>query len=161
MAELQAEENLLRQGFQPFNPKIKEQKVQRGAIVTRVKPFIPGYIFVRFDPQEDRWRSINGTRGVKKLFCSDPETPSRVRDGVMQLILDQCDGDYVRQAGVDEILSRLLPVGSQVVFTEGPFEGYRGKVLLSHVQRLDVILTIFGRPQRVKKVARSSVELVH
>jgi len=55
-----------------------------------VSPLIEGYLFVR---ECDRWRSINGTRGVQRVLLNNPETPGRILDEDIQWFVS-CEDDF-------------------------------------------------------------------
>lgn len=157
--ELTAEEHLVRQGFEPFNPRFEVTRVTRGRKVTTEHAYFSGYIFVHFDRALTQWRSINGTRGVKQLILSSPDTPARVQDGVIEELLKLCRGSIVEAAVVDRTLQRIIPVASLVKITEGPFEGHRGTVSWSKGDRARVLLSILGS-QRDVKIEKKALELV-
>lgn len=159
LSELIAEQNLRRQNFSPFLPRVRETRITRGREVTTVKPYIPGYIFVRFDRETDDWGRINSTRGVRSLMCNSPELPTRVRDQAMAAVLERCDGQYVIAEEIDETLMAFFPVGSMVKVVEGPLAGQIGKVQLSYADRVRVLFHIFGRQTKVE-MAAAAVDLV-
>lgn len=156
---LRAEEHLDRQGFQSFNPLCATTKIVRGARVIRQTPYIPGYIFVRFDVHEDPWRKIYSTRGIKTLLGGNPERPTPVREDAMAILLDKCNGKIVKAEHVDAALSRIVPVGSTVRIVEGPFNGHEAKVTWSHDDRVTAIMSLFGRPCELK-LRSSDVQMV-
>jgi len=158
--ELTAEENLRRQGFQPFLPLVGDARIVRGAKTLRLRPYVPGYIFTNFDAEVDPWQRINHTRGVQRLLCAQPELPSPVRAAAMKLIFDRCDGQVVRADDLDDALVKFVPVGSTVKLREGPFEGHVGRVTLSEQARVNIVLSLFGRRTTVKNVPAANVELM-
>jgi transcriptional antiterminator RfaH len=143
--ELIAERNLARQEFQPFNPKIVITKTIRNRDHTIRAPYIPGYIFIRFEDDDDRWRAINQTRGVRQLMLAAPERPAIVREDAMAILIDRCSGsDVVSPTQVDTALAKLVPVGAAVRISAGPFEGLKGIVRWSHLDRVTVLLSFLG-----------------
>ncbi len=155
-----AEEGLRRKGFQPFNPKCYAQRVVRGARTWTERPYIPGYIFVQFDPVEDNhWPTINFVRGIQTLLYSANEKPARIRDAAMAVLLDRCNGDRVKAEDIDAALSKIVPIGSVVRVVAGSFEGFTGRVEWSDQDRVRVLLSLFGRPTKAVMLSRA-VELV-
>lgn len=143
-----AESHLLRQKFQPFVPKVSVEKLHRGERIIRIRPYIPGYIFIRFDRDTDAWRKINGTRGIKQLItCGD--VPTRIPDKAMNVLLEMCIDGFVKEESVDLSLKKLLPVDAKVKITEGPFAAFHGKVKLSTEDRVVILTQIFGRDTEV------------
>lgn len=60
--------HLKRQGFEAYCPKMASHKMERAREVVRKIQLFPGYVFVRFDREVARWRSINGTIGCGHLL---------------------------------------------------------------------------------------------
>lgn len=148
--EMIAEEALFRRGLQPFNPKVRTSKIVRGRNVITERPYIPGYIFVNFDIEDERWRLISATRGIQRLISSTPELPSRIRPDAMRAILERCEGGIIDETEVDTALARFVPVGSIVKVKSGPFSDLEGKVVWSHADRVKVLLSLFQRPTEVR-----------
>ena len=84
--EIHAEVHLKRQGFTTFLPK--RRVMIRHARRTREQTvsFFPGYLFIRLDLGRDRWRAVNGTRGVRSLVMQG-ERPLPVPAGVIESLL--------------------------------------------------------------------------
>lgn len=143
--ELTAETNLRRQGFHPFNPKCETERVTRGREVLSRAPYIPGYIFINFDIDDDAWRKINSTRGIRQLIYGSHERPARIRQDAMQIILDKCNGQIVKLEEVDFALSKIVWPGAEVRVTDGPFAGFHGTVKWSKDDRAKVLMRLFGR----------------
>jgi transcription antitermination factor NusG len=148
--EMIAEEGLRRKGFQPFNPKVYTQRVVRGARTWTERCYIPGYIFVRFDPVEDiHWPQINYVRGIQTLLYAAHEKPAPIKDVAMAVLLDRCNGDRVKAEDIDLALSKVVPVGAMVRVVEGSFSEFVGRVSWSAQDRVKVVLSLFGRATNV------------
>jgi len=132
-------------GYESFNPRCNTSYLRRGRRVVVAKPYVPGYLFVRFDVARPGWTDINRAHGVKRILCNSPETPTRIRQSVMQELFERCDGQVVDACVLDEIALRHMPVGSRVKVLEGPFAGFEATVELSAPERLFVLVSIFGR----------------
>lgn len=160
LCQLIAEENLRRKGFQAFNPKCYTQRIVRGVRMWIERFYIPGYIFVQFDPVEQtNWPTINYVRGIRSLLYSGVEKPAAVRDAAMRILFDRCNGDRVKVEDIDAALSRIMPVGSNVRVNDGPLTGHKAVVEWSDADRVNVVLSLFGRPIKTSLPSRS-VELV-
>ncbi len=61
------ERYLHRQGFVSFVPRSEKTVRHARRFNTRMAPYFPGYIFVAMDVALQRWRSVNGTFGVRSL----------------------------------------------------------------------------------------------
>lgn len=156
-AELVAERQLAKQPqFQPFNPKVQITKVVRNREHVIRAPYIPGYIFVRFDVDDDRWKTINTTRGIHQLMLAAPDKPATVRDEAMAVLLDRCSGsDIVSASVVDHALAKLIPVGAMVTLKPLDLDG---TVELSQNDRLTIVMSFLGALRRVT-VPRTLVAL--
>ena len=78
-----AEVHLKRQGFDVWMPRqVRSVRHARRRQEKRV-PFFPGYMFVSMDVARQRWRSINGTRGVRSLIMQG-EQPCRCPGGLVE-----------------------------------------------------------------------------
>lgn len=154
--EMIAEQGLRNKGFQPFNPKVYTQRIVRGARTWTERPYIPGYIFIRFDPVEDaNWPKINFVRGIQSLLYSASEKPAPIKEVAMAVILERCNGDRVKAEDIDAALTRVIPTGANVRINEGPFEHHVGKVDWSDEDRVRVVLSLFGRQTKVTVKSRS------
>jgi len=139
-AEAHALRHLQNQGFCCFLPYI--QTLRRHARkVERVQvPLFPRYLFVSFDSDQTRWRSINGTRGVVGLLCSSAR-PLPVRGGTVESLLRCSDANgLVPITALD-----LLRAGTTVEIAAGALTGQVGVV--SHIpsaDRVAVLLNFMG-----------------
>jgi transcriptional antiterminator RfaH len=142
--EALAIDNLRRQGFGAFCPWIR--KTIRHARKTQavLAPLFPSYVFVELDTAQDRWRSINGTRGVSHLIANG-ETPTPVPSGVIEAIRVRTDGDGV----VD--WTTTLHVGQTVRINNGPFADLIGTLEhLSPEGRVRVLVHLMGQVVAVR-----------
>jgi len=154
-SEIKALANLARQEFGTYLPTCRQWRkhARRRELVRR--PLFPSYLFVSFDIERSRWRSVFSTFGVASLICSG-EVPARVPDGTVEAIkAAEATGqfDYSNQ------LAQLKP-GDQVKVASGPFADLVGR-LQSHVshERVRVLLEILGR-QAPTELAVSQLEAV-
>lgn len=135
-----AAQELQQQGFRTFYPVIQHlARLRRGKLqAPRQAALFPKYLFVQLDLERDRWRSINGTRGVIRLMCMDDEHPSQVPAPVMSRLL--AAGEIIEE------LRAGLPFnpGDQVEFMDGSFKGVQGIVQLCSAQRVSLLLTLLG-----------------
>lgn len=130
-------------GFGVFNPKVKTiRNYQKRRPVESIRPFVPGYIFARFDTDTDGWQRIAKLRGVKDFMYAAHEIPARVRDDQLLPLMAMCDGEYVIEEDADKFLFR---VGGQAKVSTGPFEGLVGRVVRSGYDRIRVMIEVFGR----------------
>jgi transcriptional antiterminator RfaH len=138
-----AERNLLRQGFQCFQPMARATE-RRGAQFRPVsRPLFPGYLFVAFDPARAPWRKINSTAGVARLL-SLGNVPQEVPKGLVAELRARLDAEG------HVILADNVEVGDRVEIQSGPFAGFLGEVArLAPEARAHLLVDLMGRQARV------------
>jgi transcription elongation factor/antiterminator RfaH len=142
--EALAIDNLRRQGFGAFCPWIHRTIRHARKTKTVLAPLFPSYVFVELDPTQDRWRSINGTRGVSHLIANG-ETPTPLPLGVVEAIRARTGDDDV----VDWTAS--FHVGQTVRISSGPFAELVGT--LEHLPpegRVRVLVHLMGQAVAVQ-----------
>jgi transcription elongation factor/antiterminator RfaH len=149
--EAAAETHLRRQGFRSFLPR-RLKTVRHARKLRNVNaPIFPRYLFVAVNLERDRWRSVNNTTGVAKLFMAQ-NRPVPVPEGIVETLIQSSDS-----------LGRLqfadaLEQGQKVRLVAGPFAHALGILdRLDDAGRVEVLLEIMGGGTRVK-VARTWVE---
>jgi transcriptional antiterminator RfaH len=98
---------------------------------------------VPLDLSRDRWRAINGTRGVARIVCNG-DRPMPVPDGVVAALQARTNAD----GSINWLPS--LEVGGSVLIADGPFVDLVGT--LEHLGpdgRVRVLLSLLGRPVTV------------
>lgn len=145
-------DNLRRQGVETFSP-LKAATVQRFGRRQRViEPAFPGYIFVRFDPEQIRWRTLNSTIGVSKIVSFEANRPAPVPTGLVDQLRLRCD-----ESGMLRALDDLRP-GDRVRIVEGPFADLIANVdAASGGETVRLLLSMMGQ-QIALTVPRESVE---
>jgi transcriptional antiterminator RfaH len=153
-AELRREalaiEHLERQSFRCFCPTFtKVRRHARRADTVRV-PLFPGYIFISFDADRDEWRSINGTRGVRRLLTSECLRPTPIPGHAIAPLLELSDGDAVS-------VGSAVCAGDRVIIVSGPFaEQYATVEALDDRGRVQLLFEILGGTVRLS-IGRGSV----
>ena len=113
-AENRVIQHVERQGYRIFCPRIRTT-VRHARRETHVlAPLFPNYLFVRLDVAHDRWRSVNGTRGVIRLI-SQGEVPQPVPHGIVEALQDRLGNDGTIEC------TPLFKVGQAVQISTGPF----------------------------------------
>lgn len=127
--------HLLRQEFEVFLPSYAKTVRHARRMTTRQAAFFPGYLFVRLALGHQRWRSINGTVGVRSLVTLG-EHPVPLPKGLVEaLIASSADGS-VRPPDT-------LAVGDKVRLFTGPFAGLVGTIWhMSSTERVGVLLDL-------------------
>ncbi len=143
-AEAIAKRNLLRQGINIFAPfeEVTARKARK--LVQACKALFPGYLFVSFDQDAVRWRTVNSTLGVSRLVSFADDRPAQVPLGLISSLMRRCDPS-------GKLLPpRFLHGGDVVRVTNGPFADFIGTVeQLAPDQRIWVLLDILGKNTRV------------
>ena len=75
--------NLNRQGFICYLPRFHTRRRHARKVESVIRPLFPCYLFVYLNMERDRWRSVNGTYGVKSLIANG-DRPLPVPDGVVE-----------------------------------------------------------------------------
>jgi transcriptional antiterminator RfaH len=143
-AEAIAKRNLLRQGIQLFAP-FEEVTVRRAnKSINSCQALFPGYLFVSFDPEVVRWRTVNSTIGVSRLVSFADSQPAAIPLGLISGLMQRCDPS-------GKLLPpRFLHSGDSVRVTNGPFAEFIGTVEHSAPnQRIWILLDILGKNTRV------------
>lgn len=133
-----AVDNLRRQGFCTFSPL--ERVVRRHArkTIATTAPVFRGYVFVRMDPMQARWRSINGTRGIRTLVANG-EGPLAIKPGIVETLVASTDAE-----GILEFIDPLQP-GMTVRLRAGPFAEQLGVIeRLDGRNRLVLLMSLMG-----------------
>lgn len=113
--------NLAALGIGILLPRLKFERLLRGAAQSGTKPLFPGYFFARFCP-ESTFESVKAARGVLQVVSSG-RIPIPVDEDVVREIQDR-----VREDGFITIRPQRLAPGIRVTIQSGPFEGMIGRV---------------------------------
>jgi len=143
--EVLAQVHLEQQAYICFVPRFRKVRRHARRVDTVLAPLFPNYLFIRIDPENHPWRSVNGTIGVKRLVGSELRLPSAVPERAMKAILDRCEGDIMTR-----MIEDLVP-GSEVRLAYGPFADAIARIeSLDGRGRVSVLLDILGRRVSVK-----------
>jgi transcriptional antiterminator RfaH len=145
-AEHKALFNLDRQGFTAYLPQYRKRRRHARKTDWIKAPLFPRYIFVAFDPQRARWRSISSTIGIAHLICTS-ERPLPLPDGVIDDIRARETADGL----VDLTEPAPFEKGEAVRVTAGPLAHLIGFFEeMTDSERVTVLLDMLGRPLRVR-----------
>jgi transcriptional antiterminator RfaH len=144
-SERLAKDNLERQGFEVYLPMAVSTSPATAKTPARVsvRPFFPGYLFVRVDPLVDAWRKIFSTIGVKTLLLAG-ERPLAVRDALIEGIRQREEAGLIKMIDPssvecrfkrgDKVKYRTEAGDLDAVFVE-PVDNGRVTILLSILRR--------------------------
>ena len=116
-----ASKNVGTLGIEVLLPRIKVERLVRGAAQGGTKPLFPGYFFAQFCP-ENYFESVKAARGVLQVVSSG-RTPIPVQEEVVREIQDR-----IQEDGLIRIHQQALAPGTLVKIQSGPFEGMMGRV---------------------------------
>jgi transcription elongation factor/antiterminator RfaH len=85
-----AAEHLAKQAFEVFFPRQRKTVRHARRISERLVSYFPGYLFVRLDLAAQRWRSVNGTIGVRSLIMGG-ERPVPAPVGLVEALRERAD----------------------------------------------------------------------
>ena len=137
-------QNLERQGFETFLPKMEITKRQKNKFLVNSVYVFPGYIFVFFDPHIITWTKINSTYGVSKILAFN-KRPSEISP---DLILELKNRYEINSNPTQK---DKLQKGDTVKFHLGPFADLIAKVeSVDENNRIWVLLEAMGGYRRLK-----------
>lgn len=133
-----AQTHLARQEFITFVPR-RTRTVRHARRVRDIAaPLFPGYLFVMLDPAAVRWRSINGTIGVRYLIAAG-DNPLPLPHGFVEELQRLSD-----EKGVVSF-APSLKIGERVAVMAGPFAGHVGRLArLDDKGRVRVLLDLLS-----------------
>ena len=125
-----------------FYPRLRVHTVNPRA--RRVRPYFPGYVFVRVDLEQVTLSSLQWIPGAVGLV-SFGEQPAWVPDDLVAAIRRRVDAVNLAGGEVQERLKR----GEPVSILEGPFAGYEAifDTNLPGSERVRVLLKLLGQRQ--------------
>ena len=144
--ETLAAENLRRQEFEIYLPKIKQVRRYRHQWRDKIEPLFPRYLFIRLDLGRDNISPIRSTRGVAKLV-SFSGLPATVPDLLIDTLIQSADPD----TELHHPEATLFKTGNTVTIVGGPLEGLEA-IFEAHdgEERSIILLDILGKTQQLK-----------
>lgn len=143
--EAVAEENLLRQGFRVYLPRVRSNRRRREKWIKAVEPLFPRYIFIHIDPVRRSTAPVRSTRGVVALLRFGGQL-AVVPDEVIDVLLQGEDP----ATGLHQDNRPLLCAGDPVKLMHGPLAGMEGIFAQEDgEQRVTVLLELLGKINRI------------
>lgn len=143
-AEAKARQHLTNQGFTVYLPVYhrRVRHARRSEVVLR--PLFPGYLFVALDPELQRWRSINGTIGVRHILTV-ANAPRHVPHQIIKQIKARED-----ETGAVKLISPAFSHGQPVRVLDGAFADVSGLFEeMRDESRAVLLISLLGRMVRV------------
>lgn len=139
--EALAEQQLREQGFEVYLPRYKRTRRHARKVDTILSPLFPRYLFVGLDIEVDRWRSINGTRGVSYVLTFNESPASVPADTIRALKAQESEEGIVSLGAL-----AMFVKGAKVRILEGSFTGYTAIFeSMDDKQRVQLLLKFLGR----------------
>src|SRR4029077_4445596 len=143
--EAVAEENLQRQGFHVYLPRIRIRQRRRGQWIDAVEVLFPRYIFMRVNPLLHSTATVRSTRGVVGLVRFGGK-PALVPDAIIEALLQREDA----ATGLHQDNRPPLSAGEPVKLVDGALARMEG-IFTQHDghKRVIVLLELLGKANRV------------
>jgi transcriptional antiterminator RfaH len=144
-AEEKAMRHLANQDFVAYLPRYRRRVRHARRTESVLRPLFPSYLFVRLDPQQCRWRSINGTLGVRQIL-TDGGVPLRVHDRIVDEVKARED-----ETGVVKLSQPSFVRGQKVRLLEGPLADVNGLFEeMRDENRAVLLVSLLGRKVRMQ-----------
>lgn len=107
-----------------------------------IMPWLPGYMFVRFDVELDFWQQLLDMPHVIEVLGSPVPRPLPAADeGSFEDLVKRLPTRFGKSQAYASVA-----VGQDVLITAGIGKGHAGKVTWSSPKRVKVIIMMFGQP---------------
>lgn len=139
--EARAEDNLRRQAYHCYCPRMAVQKIRNGRRVAGEEVMFPGYLFI-FLAEHENWSPIRSTYGVLKMVAFNGQPLA-----VPTSIIEELQQHEAGKTPAREPLTRgdkLSIVRGPFVNLQAVFERFDGE------ERVVVLLDILQQQQRLK-----------
>ena len=147
-----ATQNLERQGFETFLPKMKITQKKENKFLFKSGYVFPGYMFVCFDPDIISWTKINSTYGVSKILSFNNK-PSEISSDLIQ------DLKIRYEINSNPTQKETLKPGDSIKFFSGPFADVIAKVeSVDENNRIWVLLEAMGGYRKLKLQKNQSIK---
>jgi transcriptional antiterminator RfaH len=139
-------DNLQRQGFHAYLPRIAMQKRRRDQWHSVSEPLFPGYVFVQLTLGQDNTAPIRSTLGARGLVRFGTHTPS-----LDNSLIDWFKQQEQQQFEQPKTASDLFKPGAPVTILNGPFAGLQAVYEMpKSADRALLLISILGRETRLQ-----------
>ncbi len=146
--------NIERQGFECYCPKVMTVRRHARKTTTVLRPFFPGYLFVRIDPACDQWRPIVFSRGVRAVVMFSDRLSPVPDEFVAGLKSLENAGELKMPASRQRFRS-----GQKVRCYGTAFHNVIGQIIkVDEKDRIWTLMEILGRKVRVRMPSKRVVE---
>ena len=99
--ETVAQENLQRQGYETYLPRLHEARRRQGRRLSVIAPMFPRYLFVHLNTQTDTWGPIRSTIGIVSIVRFG-RAAAHAPDSLIQILKDREDAEGIQILPPDE-----------------------------------------------------------
>ena len=140
-----AQENLERQDFHVYLPRLQTRKRRGGKWVEAVEALFPRYLFIRIDPLAQSTASVRSTRGACGLVRFGTH-PAIVPDEIIAAIRQRED----EASGLHPYVEPQFAEGETIMLVDGPFAGIEGIFAQQGGEnRVIVLLELLGKANKI------------
>lgn len=137
-------DNLSRQGYMVYLPRIKILKRCRGRQQARLEPLFPRYIFLRPGSAAHSIGPVRSTLGVATIVRFGQE-PAVIRSETLKIVREF---EAYRNIACADDISPFQP-GEHVRVAAGPLTGLEGLISAVSQERVVVLMQLLGQDTRV------------
>lgn len=139
-----ARENLERQGYRVYLPRLQLKKRRNNRWQTVIEPLFPGYLFLHIDLNNDNVAPVRSTFGVRAMVRFGHECVA-VADDIIAWLQQR----ERREFGSEEEADLFKP-GDKVQITHGPFGGLEAVYEMKRSDdRVMLLIEILGRKNQI------------
>lgn len=142
--EMLAVQNLSRQGYETFCPRIVKHVRHARSTLRKLVPLFPGYLFVNIDMATTRWRPVDSTFGVASLVKFGGQ-PARLPAGLVEAMQAAAtpDGEIV---DLSPAADAPYEIGDAVRIIGGALNDWIGRVIaLPAADRVTLLIELASR----------------
>lgn len=151
--ERMAKENLERQGFDVYLPMHAPPPVRPTPgkpATTTPRPFLPGYLFVAFDPTDPSWGRIFSTYGVRSMYCTGGAAelkPRAIRNAWIEQLQNREVNGLIVRPHQDQIVSPYAK-GAQVRYRMATADLDAVFIEAVDAKRVAILVSLLGTDSR-------------
>lgn len=139
-------DNLERQGYHAYLPRLRLQKRRRDQWHSVLEPLFPGYLFVQLAPGKDNTAPIRSTLGVRGLVRFGLHTPE-IDNNLIAFFRHQ----EQQQQNQPDSPDSLFKPGAPVTILNGPFAGLQAVYEMpKSTDRALLLISILGRQTQIQ-----------
>ena len=143
--EMIAQENLLRQGYAVYLPRVQNSRRLRGQWIDVVVALFPRYLFIQIDPAISSIAPVRSTRGVVGLVNFGGQ-PTVIADAIIEGIRQRENA----ATGLHQQHRPIFNAGEYVKLVDGPLAGLDAVFAEEDgCARVNVLLELLGKTHKM------------